>query len=192
MVPGSSFWTWKMSEISTALPDEKVSIREFIFPDDYSQVYSFWQSSGPGIHLRRSDEAEEIAKKLTRDPDLFLVAETDERIIGTVIGGFDGRRGMVYHLAVEAEYRQKGLGERLMTDVEERLRARGCLRCYLLVTPDNVNAMQFLRKARLGAHAALCLWKGFIIETRHGRAEYGNPGRHIDGFRPFCARRAPR
>jgi ribosomal protein S18 acetylase RimI-like enzyme len=146
MVPGSSFWTWKMSEISTALPNGKVSIREFIFPDDYSQVYSFWQRCGPGIHLRRSDEAEEIAKKLTRDPDLFLVAETDKRIIGTVIGGFDGRRGMVYHLAVEAEYRQKGLGEKLMTDVEERLRARGCVRCYLLVTPDNVNAMRFYQK----------------------------------------------
>ena len=76
------------------------SIREFHFPEDYDAARRLWEGAGPGIHIRRSDEPGEIQKKLQRDPDLFLVAEADGQLIGTVLGGFDGRRGMVYHLAV--------------------------------------------------------------------------------------------
>ncbi len=46
---------------------------------------------------------EEIKKKLQRDPDLFL-QEIDNEIVGTIIGGYDGRRGMIYHLAVKIKF----------------------------------------------------------------------------------------
>ncbi len=78
----------------------QINIREFRYPEDYPAVYALWQNAGPGIHVRRSDEPEEIARKLERDPDLFLFAEVDGEVIGSVLGGFDGRRGMMYHLAV--------------------------------------------------------------------------------------------
>jgi len=124
-------------------PDLEFSLREFQLSTDFSQVLNLWQEAGPGIHLRRSDREEEIRKKLERDPDLFLVAEADGRIIGTVMGGFDGRRGMVYHLAVEGTFRKKGIGQSLMDELEKRLREKGCLRCYLLVTRDNLEAIRF-------------------------------------------------
>jgi len=118
-------------------------IRTFRFPDDYAAVHDLWQNAGPGIHVRRSDEPQEIYKKIQRDPDLFLVAEEDHRIIGTVVGGYDGRRGMVYHLAISASYRRRGTGSSLMEALEKRLQEKGCTRYYLLVTRDNTNAMQF-------------------------------------------------
>ena len=121
----------------------QVILREFCFPQDYAAVIELWNSAGPGIHVRRSDEPAEIEKKLRRDPDLFLIAEHDRRIVGSVLGGFDGRRGIVYHLAVATPYRRNGLGERLMNALEERLRAKGCLRCYLLVTRENTFAIEF-------------------------------------------------
>jgi ribosomal protein S18 acetylase RimI-like enzyme len=93
--------------------------------------------------VRRSDQPAEIQKKLQRDPDLFLVAELDGQIIGTVLGGYDGRRGIVYHLAVLEAYRQQGIGAALMSELECRLKAKGCIRCYLLVTKENENAMRF-------------------------------------------------
>ena len=80
---------------------------------------------------------------MQRDPDLFLLAELNVEIIGSVLGGFDGRRGLIYHLAVKSSQRKQGVGERLMDEVEKRLVARGCLRCYLLVTPENANAMHY-------------------------------------------------
>ena len=58
--------------------------------------------------MGRSDTLAEIAKKLERDPDLFLVAESAGRIIGSVICGFDGRRGIIYHLAVASTFRGQG------------------------------------------------------------------------------------
>jgi len=70
----------------------------------------------------------------------------DGQIVGSVIGGFDGRRGMMYHLAVAANYRQRGLGVALMDALEERLRAKGCIRYYLLVKRDNEQAIRFYEK----------------------------------------------
>ena len=114
-----------------------VQVRNLRFPEDYKQVFDLWQSIEKGVHVGRSDTLAEIGKKLERDPDLFLVAELDGRIIGSVIGGFDGRRGIIYHLAVASTFRGQGVGSRLMDEVESRLRAKGCLKCYLLVTIDN-------------------------------------------------------
>jgi ribosomal protein S18 acetylase RimI-like enzyme len=120
-----------------------VQIREFCFPDDYSPVKALWSSMEKGVRVERSDTPEEIQKKLARDPDLFLVAEEGGQIIGTVIGGYDGRRGLLYHLAVAASYRGRGIGSRLMDEIESRLRAKGCLRCYLMVLADNEEAMRY-------------------------------------------------
>jgi ribosomal protein S18 acetylase RimI-like enzyme len=118
-------------------------IRTFRFSDDYSAVYDLWENAGPGIHVRRSDQPDEILKKLKRDPDLFLVAEINGQIVGSVFGGYDGRRGMMYHLAVVGEHRRKGIGEALVEELEKRLRLKGCIRYYLLVTMDNLEAIRF-------------------------------------------------
>jgi len=122
-----------------------VQIRPFQFPDDYRPVVELWDNSGPGIHIGRSDTLEEITKKQGRDPELFLVAEQDGEIVGTVIGGYDGRRALVYHLAVFEDHRQQGIGKALMESLEGLLREKGCLRAYLLITKDN-SAIEFYMK----------------------------------------------
>lgn len=122
------------------------AIRLFRYPEDYPAVRSLWESMEKGVHLGRSDSPDEIARKLERDPDLFLVAEADKMIVGTVMGGFDGRRGLIYHLAVAAGQRNRGLASRLMEEVEHRLRDKGCLKCYLLVLNDNDEAARFYEK----------------------------------------------
>ena len=123
-----------------------IQIREFRFPADYDQVYLLWAGIEKGVRVGRSDTPTEIEKKLTRDPDLFLVAESEGRIVGSVIGGFDGRRGLIYHLAVAAEFRANGIGTRLMDELESRMRAKGCLKSYLLVTVDNPEAEEYYRR----------------------------------------------
>jgi ribosomal protein S18 acetylase RimI-like enzyme len=117
--------------------NESVLIRPFQQPEDYEAVIELWDQSGKGVHLGRSDTFDEISKKLIRDPELFLVAEYMGEIIGAVIGGFDGRRGLVYHLAVSELHRGQGIGKQLMSRLEDLLREKGCLRSYLLITKDN-------------------------------------------------------
>ena len=118
-------------------------IRNAVIPDDYLDIIDLWETAGSGIQLSSSDSIEEITKKQLRDPELFLVAEENKRITAAVLGGFDGRRGIVYHLAVREEYRDQGLGEGLMIELEKRWKKLGCIRSYLLITPGNLKARQF-------------------------------------------------
>ncbi len=122
-----------------------VHMRQFTL-DDYGSVRTLWEDAGPGLGLGRSDAIEEIAKKQERDPDLFLVAEDEGQIVGTVIGGFDGRRGIIYHLAVVQSHQSHGLGKQLMEELERRLVAKGCLRCYLLVKPEGKEVIRFYKR----------------------------------------------
>lgn len=122
-------------------------IRDFDFYQDYSACRDIWMHVGEGVQLSRSDDPEEILKKIQRDPDLFLIAEVGEgEIAGTVIGGFDGRRGIVYHLAVLPHYQHRGIASLLMNELESRLLKKGCIRCYLLVVPTNRTAISFYEK----------------------------------------------
>jgi len=121
-------------------------IRQFDFERDLEAVLRLWQHSSPGVRLGVSDTPDEIKKKLSHDPDLFLVAEEDGHLVGTVLGGFDGRRGMVYHLAVALSHRSHGIGAALMAELELRLKAKGCLKYYLQVTADNESAVHFYKR----------------------------------------------
>lgn len=83
-------------------PDHICSFQQ---PDDCEAVIDLWERSGLGVRVGRSDTLDEISKKITRDPNRFLVADQKGVIIGAVIGGFDGRRGLAYHLAVSEKHR---------------------------------------------------------------------------------------
>lgn len=120
-------------------------IREFTI-DDYDAVLNLWRIVGAGVHLRPTDSRDEIARKQTRDPDLFLLAERDGRLVGAVLGGWDGRRGLVYHLAVDPAHRGRGIARALMADLARRFRAKGCLRYYMLVARDNAGAQAFYER----------------------------------------------
>ncbi len=147
------------------------TIRTFRFPEDYPAVYDLWAHAGPGIQLRVSDEPEEIAKKVAHDPDLFIVAENEKsEIIGAVMAGFDGRRGLIYHLAVAAPYRKHGIGSALMNEIEARLRAKGCLRAYLMVVPGEEEVLAFYHKRGWEEMPVITLAKN-LIQPRERSAD---------------------
>lgn len=98
------------------------------------------------LTLSPSDSREAIEKKLQRDPELFLVATEQDQLIGAVMGAFDGRRGWVYHLAVDPQCQGKQIGRLLMNELEERMRAVGCDKMNLLVAQDNVRVGAFYQK----------------------------------------------
>ncbi len=120
-------------------------LREFTM-SDYPAVLALWQQYPDALGIGRSDARGEIEKKLLRDPDLFLVAEDEGKIVGPVIGGFDGRRGIIYHLAVDHGYRGRDMGRTLMDEVERRLAAKGCIRAYLLVKRENLAVIEYYEK----------------------------------------------
>lgn len=113
-----------------------LSIRPFEMAD-YEAVFALWLASAPGIEIRPSDNRAEVEKRLRRDQDLFLVAQREGRIVGVVMGGWDGRRGWIHHLAVATEWQGQGVASALVGQLEERLLALGCLKVNLLVRRVN-------------------------------------------------------
>ncbi|MDG4810515.1 GNAT family N-acetyltransferase [Micromonospora sp. WMMD1120] len=114
-------------------------IREFGW-QDYDGVARLWTATGRDVLPRP-----ELAAKLTRDPQLFLVAEVDQVLAGVVLGTYDGRRGMILRLAVDPTYRRRGLATLLVTELEKRFTALGCPRVNLLVLPQDTVALGFWR-----------------------------------------------
>lgn len=78
---------------------------------------------------------------------LFLVAEEAGRLVGTIIGGWDGWRGNIYRLAVSPEFRRRGVAGSLVAEVERRLRAKGASRVTALVVKSEDHAMAFWEAA---------------------------------------------
>ena len=111
--------------------------------EDYPVVRELWQSAS--LELRPGDEIEDIKLKLKRDPDLFLIAEQDNQIVGSVIGGWDGRRGWIYHLAVSPNYQRKKVGSGLIEELEKRLVAKGARMINAQIHKLNAKSSTFFK-----------------------------------------------
>lgn len=122
-----------------------IVIREFTM-EDYDEVLALWLGAGPGVDRRPSDERDQVALKIERDADLFLLATVKDRIVGAVMGGWDGRRAYVYHLAVAPELRRRGVGDALMDELEERFRRKGALKAKCQIYTHNESSLAFFRR----------------------------------------------
>ena len=108
---------------------------------DIDAVLDFWRRAE--AIPRPTDHPAALAIRLQRDNDLFLLAVHDERIVGSLMGGWDGWRGHMYRLAVDPIYLRRGIAERLVEMVEERLKVRGAERITSLVFHDEEQSARF-------------------------------------------------
>ena len=110
-------------------------------PEETAAVLDLWQTAEATPSV--TDDIEELKRLVNENNDLFLIAEHDGRIVGTIIGGWDGWRGNIYRLAVLPEYRRQGIGRALVEEVESKLLARGARRISALVEHKHALAMSF-------------------------------------------------
>jgi ribosomal protein S18 acetylase RimI-like enzyme len=109
----------------------------------YDEVIQLWRNAGIGVGS--SDSKEELEKMLARNPDLFLIGEIKDQIIAVVMGGFDGRRGYVHHLAVEPGYQKKGFGREIMNALNEIFLQKGIHKVHLFIERRNKEVVDFYR-----------------------------------------------
>ena len=112
---------------------------------DYEAVRELWQSTEE-IELADTDSREGIARFLERNPGLSFVARDDDRIIGAVLCGHDGRRGYIDQLAVQEQYRRHGIGRSLVSRCVYNLMRIGIRKWHLFVFEDNPAAITFWSK----------------------------------------------
>jgi len=130
-----------------------VTIRTFA-PADADAVLALWLEAFP--EYRQPDKPHRdprlsIANKLATQPELFFVATREGAVVGTILAGYDGHRGWLYSLAVDARMRRHGIGTRLVAHAERALAARGCPKVNLQVLPDKPEVVGFY--AALGYRA---------------------------------------
>lgn len=117
-----------------------VDIRAFAIEDE-DAVVALWEEA----RLTRpwNDPRADIRRKLTVQPELFLVAVEGGVVVGSVMAGYDGHRGWLYYLASAESHRGRGIGRALVAEAERLLEALGCPKVQLMVRPDNAGARGF-------------------------------------------------
>lgn len=113
---------------------------------DYDDVYSLWiNTHGMGLNLL-DDSREGIERYLKRNPSSCFVAECENKIVGVIIAGHDGRRGYIYHTAVLSDYRNQGIGKKLVENVMNALEKEGIAKVALVVFKKNDVGNEFWEK----------------------------------------------
>ena len=108
---------------------------------NYEEVIKLWRKTR--ISVGSTDTKEELKKMLKRNPQLFLIGKIDEKLISVVMGGFDGRRGYVHHLAVDPDYQKKGYGKLMMDELMKKFRELGVHKVHLFIEKWNKEVVEF-------------------------------------------------
>jgi ribosomal protein S18 acetylase RimI-like enzyme len=120
---------------------EAIRTREFLI-GDYEAAVELWKRV-EGLEIAEGDDKESVAQFLKRNPGLSRVATDGSVIVGVLLCGHDGRRGHIYHLAVDPTYQGVGLGKRLVEECFSGLRNAGIQRAIILVAKDNPRGREF-------------------------------------------------
>ena len=105
--------------------------------EDYDGVYALWTKIR-GFGLRSVDDSREgIERFLRRNPATSVVAIEDGRVVGSILCGHDGRRGCLYHVCVDEEYRRRGIGKSMVVKAMEELKKEKINKVCLIAFTKN-------------------------------------------------------
>jgi phosphinothricin acetyltransferase len=153
--------------VATFMGRFRVEILEFHEPDG-PPVIALWTSVFGDVAPHNRPEMM-IRCKLGVQRDLFFVALLDGRLVGTVMGGYDGHRGWIYCLAVDPEVRRRGIGTALLRHVEHALAARGCPKINLQVRATKAATVAFYEKHRYIVEERISMGKIVCVSApEHG------------------------
>ena len=138
-----------------------LAIRSFDAADTEA-VIALWRACG--LVRPWNDPHKDIARKLTAQPELFLVACVDGFTVGSAMVGFDGHRGWVYYLAVAPEMQRRRIGRALIERAEELLLERGCPKFCLMVRRENTAVLAFYRELGFAQDDTVVLGKRLISD----------------------------
>lgn len=130
---------------------------------DEAAVVALWHECG--LTRPWNNPRADIARKLTEQPELFLVGAVEGAVVATAMVGFDGHRGWIYYLAVAARYRNRSFGRLLMQEAERLLRDRGCPKLNLMVRSSNTEVVEFYRKLGYAQDEVVSLGKRLIPDV---------------------------
>ena len=121
----------------------KVIIRSY-HESDQKEVIQLWQECG--LVVPWNDPLYDIERKLTVQPELFLIGVLKDKIIATAMVGYEGHRGWVNYLAVNPKIQRLGIAKQMMKEAERRLLKIGCPKIQVQVRTTNFGVIEFYQK----------------------------------------------
>jgi ribosomal protein S18 acetylase RimI-like enzyme len=131
-------------------------------PADEASVIGLWNDCG--LTRPWNDPVKDIARKLTVQPEMFLVGEVDGRIVASGMFGFDGTRGWVHYLAVAPGRQGESLGRAVMAEGERLLTEMGCPKLNLQVRAGNERVLGFYAALGYEPDGTVSLGKRLIAD----------------------------
>jgi ribosomal protein S18 acetylase RimI-like enzyme len=119
-----------------------LSVRSFQSKDE-APIVDLWVRCGL-VHPA-NDPRKDIRRKSEVRRDLFLVGTLEEKIVASVMVGYEGHRGWINYLAVDPDHQKRGFGRKMMEEAERLLRAEGCPKINLQVRTSNTDVLAFYR-----------------------------------------------
>jgi ribosomal protein S18 acetylase RimI-like enzyme len=114
------------------------------YKSEYQEaVVDLWKRCS--LVVPQNDPAEDIRKKLDFQPELFFVALLNDRVIGSIMVGYEGHRGWLNYLAVLPDFQRSGYARRLVEKAIDELRKLSCLKVNLQVRRSNISAVEFYK-----------------------------------------------
>lgn len=120
---------------------KEIAVEPFTI-ERYDDVYALWDRCS-GVGLSSADERDSIAAYLERNPAMSFIALAGSNIVGVILGGHDGRRGYIHHLAVDETYRRQGIGKQLVERCLAALEEEGIQKCHLFIFHKNEGGISF-------------------------------------------------
>ena len=113
--------------------------------DDYDAIFELWNHTEQSRRALNpiDDSREGIDRYLKRNPNTCFAAVAEEKIVGVILSGHDGRRGIIHHLCVDPDFRRVGMASQLVASAETALRKEGIQKIFGLVFKDNDTANSF-------------------------------------------------
>ncbi len=139
--------------------DLALNVRPYV-PADETAVIELWHQCG--LVRPWNNPRLDIARKMQVNPELFLVGITENKIIATAMGGYEGHRGWVNYLAVNPAYQRRGFGRQMMEEIEKRLLKMGCPKINLQVRNGNTQALEFYSRTGYKNDDVISLGKRLI------------------------------
>lgn len=129
-----------------------ITIRELRLAD-YNALITLWEQAGLPYRPEGRDSREEIERQMRQPTSIYLAAETDGALIGSLLCTHDGRKGWINRLAVAPAYRRRGIARRLVEEAERRLSALGIEIYACLIEDWNAASMQFFERLGYQKHS---------------------------------------
>jgi ribosomal protein S18 acetylase RimI-like enzyme len=143
------------------MTEQKMIIKTYL-PEYEKAVIELWHKCNL---LRPWNNAKsDIVRKLKVNPELFLVGFINDKIVATVIGGYEGHRGWINYLAVEPVYQVKGFGKQIVETVERQIRALGCPKINIQIRTDNQVAVKFYESVGYKKDKVISMGKRLVYD----------------------------